>query len=69
MQESGSRCDLFSYEGQGHGFFNFQKEINAENKYFLETVYQTDLFLESLGYLSGKPTVREFFHHKNNSQP
>src|SRR5690606_30010989 len=23
MQEVGSRCDLFLYEGQGHGFFNY----------------------------------------------
>ncbi len=64
MEEAGSRCDLFLYEGQGHGFFNFQKDDKAENKYFSETVYQADLFLESLGYLSGKPVVQEFFRNK-----
>ena len=50
MHDVGSRCDLFLYEGQEHSFFN-------RGKYFIETLRETDIFLESLGYLSGKPTI------------
>ncbi|PTX61745.1 acetyl esterase/lipase [Kordia periserrulae] len=50
MKEVGSRCDLFLYEGQEHTFFN-------NGRYFVETLRETDAFLESLGYLQGKPTV------------
>lgn len=59
MQDAGSRCDLSLYEGQGHAFFNYQYQ-----KYYTETVYQTDRFLASLGYISGQPTiVREDFDY------
>lgn len=54
MDAVGSRCDLFIYEGQEHGFFN---KVKKEGKYYYETVYQTDLFLQSLGYLKGKATI------------
>ncbi|MCK5173998.1 MAG: alpha/beta hydrolase fold domain-containing protein [Planctomycetes bacterium] len=54
MESAGSRCDLFVYEGQGHGFFN---ESKGGRRYYSETVYQMDRFLESLGYLKGKPTI------------
>ena len=50
MKEVGSRCDLFLYEEQEHSFFN-------KGKYFDETLYETDLFLTSFGYLTGKPTI------------
>ncbi len=49
MQDFGVRSDLHLYEGEGHGFFN-------KNKYE-ETLHQTDLFLGSLGFLSGSPKV------------
>ncbi len=49
MEQAGSRCDLFLYEGQEHGFFN--KGKNGD-KYFQETLHQCDFFLSSLGYLS-----------------
>lgn len=52
MNEVGSRCDLFLYEGAAHSFFN-------RRKYFIETLRETDVFLESLGYLEGKPTLQE----------
>ncbi|NND09269.1 MAG: alpha/beta hydrolase fold domain-containing protein [Saprospiraceae bacterium] len=48
MRALGNRCDLFLYPGQKHGFFNHKFE-----KYYRETVYQTDVFLQSLGYLTG----------------
>jgi len=60
MEEAGSRCDLFLYEGQKHGFFNYRDSSEEGSRFFRETVFQADLFLESLGYLTGKPTIREF---------
>ena len=52
MEAVGARCETFLYEGQGHGFFNFRNQ-----PYYRETVYQTDLFLASLGYLPGPPKI------------
>jgi len=49
MIQSGSRCDLFLYPDQTHGFFN-----QGEN--YKNTLRQADVFLESLGYITGKPT-------------
>lgn len=52
MEAVGARCETFLYEGEGHGFFNYRSPKN-----YRETVYQTDLFLASLGYLKGPPTI------------
>ena len=52
MEKVKSRCDLFLYEGQEHGFFNYK---NFE--YYKKTVTETDTFLQSLGYLSKEPVV------------
>jgi acetyl esterase len=52
MKAAGSRCDLFLYEGQNHGFFN-----HANPKYYEATVRETDRFLVSLGYLKKRPIV------------
>jgi acetyl esterase/lipase len=57
MEAAGNRCDLFLYENQKHGFFNYREDSKDNNRYFTETLVQTDLFLESLGYLRGKPTM------------
>lgn len=46
MKKVGSRCDLFLYEGQPHGFFNFK---NPE--YFHKTIREADRFLQSTGFL------------------
>lgn len=46
MEKVGSRCDLFLYEGEGHGFFNYSKLENYKS-----TVSRTDDFLVSLGFL------------------
>ncbi len=54
MESVSNRCDLFVYEGQGHGFFN---ESKGGRRYYSETVYRMDRFLESLGYLKGEPTI------------
>ena len=48
MQDAGNRCELFGYEDQPHGFFNYGR---SENKYFELTVQSLDTFLESLGYV------------------
>lgn len=53
MEENGRRCDLFLYENQTHGFFNFK---NADNYY--KTVFEMDRFLASLGFLNGEPTIK-----------
>lgn len=55
MEEMGSRCETFLYEGQKHGFFNHSKP-----KYYRETLYQTDKFLKSLGYLEGEAEIQPF---------
>jgi acetyl esterase len=49
MEKVGSRCDLFLYEGEGHGFFNFR---NVEN--YQSTIEQTENFLVSTGFLHKK---------------
>lgn len=54
MQDVGSRCELFLYEGEGHGFFN---EAKKDGVYYQKTVYESDKFLKSLGYLKGKPRI------------
>lgn len=58
MEAVGSRCDLFIYENQEHGFFNKGKQ--KDDEFYIETVYQADLFLQSLGYLKGKQTIKKF---------
>ena len=49
MERVGSRCELFTYEGEGHGFFNYRNFV-----LYRKTVKETDYFLQSLGYLSDK---------------
>lgn len=51
MTEAGVRSDLHTYPGQTHGFFNESKSQRC----FLDTVLKTDAFLNSLGWLKGKP--------------
>jgi acetyl esterase/lipase len=54
MEEEGSRCDLFLYDGAGHGFFNNSK---YEGEFYNKTVHEADLFLRSLKYIKGKPKL------------
>jgi acetyl esterase/lipase len=44
----GNRCELVTYEGEGHGFFNYGRK---QNKPFTDTIAKLDAFLVSLGYL------------------
>jgi acetyl esterase/lipase len=46
MEQLNRRCDLFLYEGQDHGFFNY---TNPE--YYQKTITAADQFLESVGIL------------------
>ncbi|MFD2290309.1 alpha/beta hydrolase [Mariniflexile gromovii] len=55
MEAVGSRCDVFIFDNQEHGFFNKGKQKN--DRCYIETVYEADVFLESLGYIQGKPTI------------
>lgn len=49
MEDAGNRCDLFLYEGEGHGFFNFR---NPE--YYRKTTAEAARFLASLGYIENQ---------------
>ena len=51
MESIGSRCDVIFYEGAEHAFFNSGDD-------FIDTVFQTDIFLKSNEYLLGPPTIK-----------
>lgn len=52
MEKLGSRCELKLYEGQAHGFFNYK---NFD--YYSATLTASDLFLQSIGFLTPGPSV------------
>lgn len=52
MEKVESKCELFLYEGQVHGFFNI-----GNFEYYKKTVLEADQFLQSLGYLKEEPKV------------
>jgi acetyl esterase/lipase/lysophospholipase L1-like esterase len=58
MKELGNDCNLVAIEGVGHGFFNgdFFRQ-GSGNKYFNLCMYDSDVFLQKLGYLKGKPSL------------
>lgn len=60
MEAKQRRCDLFIYQDQPHGFFNFKNK-----HYFTETVSEMDNFLVSLGFLSGKANVETYLANKS----
>lgn len=53
MNAAGNQCELVSFDGRPHGFFNYTRSRVA----YKTTVWHMDRFLASLGYLEGKPTV------------
>jgi acetyl esterase/lipase len=57
MRAAGVRCELRTWDGLPHGFFNWGR---YQNKPFQETLLATDTFLASLGYLHGPPTVEQY---------
>jgi len=54
MKKAGNRCELVSFEGRGHGFFNFGR--GGGNDYWT-CIKAMDKFLASLGYLEGEPII------------
>ena len=52
MESVGSRCEVILYQGAEHSFFNRGND-------FIDTVFQSDIFLRSNWYLSGEPTIKE----------
>ena len=54
MCEAGNRCELIGYESKGHGFFNFGRDDGSA---YFKTVRIADVFLASLGFLKGEPTI------------
>ena len=51
MTSNNVRCDVVFYKDAEHGFFN-------RGEHFIDTIYKSDLFLKSNGYLSGDPTIK-----------
>lgn len=52
IRNVGGRCDVILFDGQEHGFFNYNNISN-----YKKTVYDADTFLISLGYLKGEPNI------------
>lgn len=52
IEAAGGRCEVVLYEGQPHGFFNYNQPEN-----YYATVIAMDRFLASLGYIEGEPTL------------
>lgn len=52
MEKVGSRCDLYLYQGQKHGFFNYKNLT-----YYQMTVAAADDFLQSIGFLDPLPKI------------
>lgn len=48
MEQEGVKSELFLYEGQPHGFFNYGKD---DNKWYEKTITETDRFFVSLGWI------------------
>ena len=48
---AGNDCEIVTWEGQGHGFFNHGR---GDGKYFKLTVAEADKFLSKLGWLKPK---------------
>jgi acetyl esterase/lipase len=50
-KDVGHRAELYVADGVGHGFFN-------RSPWKEKTLVRVDEFLESLGYVKGKPTIK-----------
>jgi len=53
MKKAGNRCELVTYEGARHGFFNYGR---GDGSAYNDTVRRMDAFLRSLGYLEAGQT-------------
>ena len=52
MLDHGNTCILHTYEGEGHGFFNYGRKDNGT---YVSTVALMDQFLVELGWLNALP--------------
>lgn len=50
-KKAGNRCELVTYEGEGHSFFN-------KEKYYALTIAEADEFLTGLGWLENNPETK-----------
>jgi acetyl esterase len=66
MKSVGSRCELLTWDGLPHGFFNWGR---YKNRPFTETMHATDQFLTSLGYLRGEPTIEDYVASQTRNLP
>ena len=48
MKENGNFCELHLFEGENHGFFNYNRKSQIP---FNETMIKTKQFLKSIGFL------------------
>ncbi len=51
---AGVESELHTYEGQGHGFFNVERD---SGKWFEKTLVESDRFLQKLGWIDGQHQV------------
>lgn len=51
----GGQCEVVRYEGQNHGFFNYERD--PQHRYFRQTLEAMDEFLIEQGFLQGRPRV------------
>ena len=49
MKEKKNECELKTYPGQPHGFFNYR---NGRNPYYDKTVIEMDRFLQEIGFMA-----------------
>ncbi len=61
--KAGNRCELVAYQGEDHGFFNWNRD---DKKHFVGTLTKADEFLKSLGWITGTPNVKEYFQSRLN---
>lgn len=66
MTDAGNRCELVSYEGKGHGFFNgkFFRAKTEDTKPYHSTLKASVKFLVSLGFI--EPIAEEAQNTKPN---
>lgn len=61
MVSAGNRCELKSFAGAPHGFFNLRegrgRNGERQREWHLRTLLQLDVFLTSLGWLQGEPAL------------
>ena len=61
MQEAGNRCDLHSFKGKGHGFFNGKlfRPKTTDLKPYEKTLQESVKFLHSLNFLQSAKSKKE----------